>query len=51
MDSAYILDLTSASDFNADSYSTYKKAVSNYENTAYAYTISHNKIKEPYYKV
>lgn len=51
MDSAYILDLTSASDFNADSYSTYKKSVSNYENTAYAYTVSHNKIKEPYYKV
>lgn len=46
-----ILNLTSADDYNACSYSTYKKSVSNHENFAYAYTISHNKIKEPYYKV
>ena len=47
----FILDLTSGVSFNPTNYGTYKKTVSNLENEVYFYTISHNKIKEPYYKV
>ena len=47
----FVLDLTSGVSFNPTNYGTYKKTVSNLENEVYFYTISHNKIKEPYYKV
>lgn len=47
----FMLDLTSGVSFNPTNYGTYKKTVSNFENEVYFYTISHNKIKEPYYKV